>query len=136
MRRLTDAGAVPRFVGIRLGTVTGDADASIEVDATLETAPSVLFDAVVLPDGADAAATLAKDGHTLEFIKDQFRHCKTILALGSGSKLLDEASITAKDADPGVIRASAPATSQTVQTFIAAIAKHRHYERDVDPPPV
>jgi len=135
-RHLTDEGAVPRFVGIRLGAITGSAGESIEVDATFETAPSVLFDAVVLPDGAKAAAALVKDGHSLEFLKEQFRHCKAILALGSGTELLDKASIVPEDGDSGVIRTSAPAPSETVQTFIAAIAKHRHYERDTDPPPV
>jgi catalase len=135
-RQLTEAGAVPRFVGIRLGTITGSAGEAIEVDATLETAPSVLFDAVVLPDGTDAAAALIKDGHSLEFLKDQFRHCKTILALGSGSELLDKASIVAEDTDSGVIRTSAPVSSEIVQTFVTAIAKHRHFERDSDPPAV
>ena len=33
-------------------------------------------------------AALAQDGHTMEFIKDQFRHCKTILALGASQLLL------------------------------------------------
>jgi catalase len=135
-RRLTDEGAVPRFVGTRLGAVTGSAGESIEIDATFETAPSVLFDAVVLPDGAAAAAALVEDGHSLEFLKDQFRHCKAILALGSGTELLDKASIPAGDGDSGVLRTSEPRQSKAVDEFIAAIAKHRHYERDSDPPSV
>ena len=32
-------------------------------------------------------------GHALEFMKDQYRHCKTILALGAGATLLDKADI-------------------------------------------
>ena len=135
-RRLSDEGAVPRFVGIRLGAVTGSAGESIDTDATFETAPSVLFDAVVLPDGVEAAAALIKDGHSLEFLKDQFRHCKAILALGSGTDLLDKASIPLEDGDSGVVRTSAPGRSQAVDEFIAAIAKHRHYQRDSDPPSV
>ena len=51
-RRCSQQGAVPRFVGARLGDVRAATTASrIEVEATLETAPSVLFDALVVPDG-------------------------------------------------------------------------------------
>jgi catalase len=135
-QRLTGEGAVPRFVGIRLGAVSASAGESIEVDATLETAPSVLFDAVVLPDGAAAIEVLKQDGQALEFLRDQFRHCKSILALGAGAELLEKASIEPKDGDSGVILASAPGRSEIIQKFIAAIAKHRHYERDASPPPV
>ena len=82
MEALEAAGAVIRLLGSRLGTVTAVGGERFEVDATLENSPSVLFDALVLPDGAEAVEALAKDGHTLEFLKDQYRHCKTILALG------------------------------------------------------
>ena len=60
---LTRAGAVPRFVGSRLGTVPGANGGTIEIDATLEAAPSALFDALVVPDGdvaIESCARLAK----------------------------------------------------------------------------
>ena len=60
-----------------------DSGDPIEVDVSLEAAPAVLYDALVLPDGADAINALRADGRTLEFIKDQYRHCKPILALGA-----------------------------------------------------
>jgi catalase len=56
-----------------------------EVDATLENSPPVLFDALVLPDGIETVERLSKDGHTLEFLKDQYRHCKSILVLGAAA---------------------------------------------------
>ena len=64
----------------------GDA---IEVDVSLEAAPAVLYDALVLPSGTEAVKTLRGDGRTLEFIKDQYRHCKPILALGESDGLLE-----------------------------------------------
>ena len=81
--RLTDEGAVPRFVSTTLGSVQPASGDAIEVDVSLEAAPAVLYDALVLPDGADAVSALRADGRTLEFIKDQYRHCKPILALGA-----------------------------------------------------
>jgi catalase len=130
--QLLEAGAVPRYVGPKLGTVAG-----IDVEVSLEAAPSVLFDATVLPDGA-AAAALANIGHALEFIKDQYRHCKPILALGRGEELLAAAGIPKSlpngKADPGLLRADG--ARGAAAKFKAAIAKHRHFERFSDPPRV
>ena len=86
--RLTDEGAVPRFVSTTLGSVQPDSGDPIEVDVSLEAAPAVLYDALVFPDGDGAIRALRADGRTLEFIKDQYRHCKPILALGAGEQLL------------------------------------------------
>ena len=72
--RLTGEGAVPRFVATALGAVEPTSGEAIEVDVSLEAAPSVLYDAMVLPDGGDAVRRLQGDGRTLEFIKDQYRH--------------------------------------------------------------
>jgi catalase len=104
----------------------------LEVDATLETTPSVLFDAVVVPDGTAGAKGLAEDGHTLEFLRDQYRHCKTILAFGDGGDLLERAGIALGD-DSGVLHRTGKEDA-AVKAFIAAIAKHRHFRRDTDPP--
>ncbi len=106
--RLTAEGAVPRFVSIKLGSVKPASGDPIEVDVSLEAAPSVLYDAVVLPSGAGAVRQLRADGRTLEFIKDQYRHCKTILALGDGVQLLEACGIARvasdRQAGPGAHR--------------------------------
>jgi len=136
--RLTDEGAVPRFVSTTLGAVqpvTGD---EIEIDVSLEAAPAVLYDALVLPNGADAVTTLRGDGRTLEFIKDQYRHCKPILALGESDQLLEACGIKTTlpngDPDTGVLLASDAAS--VIDDFVAAMAKHRHFARETDPPRV
>ena len=137
MEAMRQAGAVTRLLASRLGSVAGDDDEILEVDATLENSPSVLFDAVVVPSGAGAIEALAADGHTLEFIKDQYRHCKTILALGNSTELLQKAGIAVTlptgAKDPGIVL-GADASSSTVRNFIAAVSRHRHPERDRDPP--
>jgi catalase len=134
---LTEAGAVTRLLASRLGTIRGSDGEAIEIDATLENSPSVLFDAVVVPGESDS---LALDGHTLEFVKDQYRHCKTILALGNSSKLLVQAAIPLKlpsgKADPGLLVEDQGKGNASAQAFIGAIAMHRHNERDRDPPTV
>jgi catalase len=126
-----------RLLGSRLGTVTSEGGETFEVDATLENSPSVLFDALVLPDGMEAVESLVRDGHTLEFLKDQYRHGKTILALGASSMLLERAGISSElpsgAEDPGLIVA-APSEALDPQIFIATVAQHRHPARDSDPP--
>ena len=137
MSELSGAGAVVRLLGMRLGTVRADGD-DLEVDATLENSPSVLFDAVVLPDGSEAIEALAGDGRAVEFLKDQYRHGKTILALGTSAKLLEKAGIPRTPpsgiSDPGLIVQAGADYAVDADAFLQAIARHRHPEREQDPP--
>jgi len=136
--RLTDEGAVPRFVSTTLGPVQPATGDEIEIDISLEAAPAVLYDALVLPNGGTAVTTLGGDGRTLEFIKDQYRHRKPILALGESDRLLEACGIKTTlpngDPDTGVLLASDAAS--VIDDFVAAIAKHRHFARETGPPRV
>ncbi|ADU37209.1 catalase [Variovorax boronicumulans] len=137
---LVQAGAVPRLVGPRLGTYLGMGGEKIEADASMENSPGFLFDALVLPDGLAAVEALVSDGHSMEFVKDQYRHCKTILALGASQALLAEAGIPMSlpdgSHDPGLILADAAHADDAAIDFIAAVGMHRHLARDSDPPRV
>jgi catalase len=132
--RLTAEGAAPRFLGSRLGTVRCASGEAIEVDATVEATPSVLYDAVVLP-GGDAPAALRADGRVVEFVRDQYRHCKTILAFDDGGALFAACGIAGGPADPGLI-VDAGDTRAACDAFVTALGRHRHFERESDPPPV
>jgi catalase len=135
---LAEQGAVPRYVGARLGSVRTKEGDEIEVEVTLETMPSVLFDALILPGGETAVTTLAKLGHALEFIKDQYRHAKPILALGAGTALVEKAGIAAAlpsgGQDPGLLLGPEVSAEKALPAFVKAIARHRHHERELDPP--
>jgi catalase len=135
---LAAQGAVPRFVGIKLGRVKSTSGDPIEVEVSMETAPAVVWDAMVVPDGDAAVDALSQSGHAIEFLKDQYRHCKTILLMGRASSLLRAAGIPATlpdgGADPGVLQPGAGDTDAALDAFAAAVAKHRHFERETDPP--
>ncbi len=137
--QLSAAGAVPRFVASTLGRVTTTDGDPIEVDVSFEATPSVLYDAFVLPDGPDAARALGADGRVLEFLKDQYRHCKPILAFGAASGLIEKAGIPTAlpsgDPDPGLIVTKGGKDDVSAR-FIAALAAHRHFGRETDPPRV
>lgn len=128
---LTEAGAVVHFVGPRIGIFVASSGEKIEADKSMENAPSVLFDALVLPDGNEAVRALAGHTHTMEFIKNTYQHCKSILALGDGRELLDSAGVGPGMAeDEGILLANSSNTAAAVAAFIDAIAAHRHPSRD------
>ena len=131
---LVDGGAGPRFVGVKLGRIGTPGGAAIDIEATLETMPAPLWDAVVIDASANA---LAKVGHAVEFVKEQFRHCKAMLVLGDASALLAAAGIGAEapPSDPGFVRSGA-ADDEALEAFTRAVGRHKHYEREADPPPV
>jgi len=135
-KALTDKGAVPRIVAVRLGAVKSSTGDALEPDATFENTPSVLFDAVVIPDGPLAGKALSGLGQACEFAKDQFRHCKAILAIGAGRALLEKAGIPLDGDDAALIVAQSGKSAQALKAFIAAVGNHRNWDRAMDPPPV
>ncbi|NPT39392.1 catalase [Paraburkholderia xenovorans] len=126
-------GAVVRLVGPRIGLLAASEGGMLDADASLENHPSALFDGMVVPDGQQGVDALAVDGRALEFIRDQYRHGKTLLLIGDGSRLLGQAGIPVNGDDPGLIvtgKTSRPA----MQEFIDALAHHKHPARESDPP--
>ena len=103
--------------------------------------PSVLLDAIVVPGGDAAAKTLGTIGQAAEFIVNAYRHCKPILAIGAGRSVVENAGVPATAAvgragpGPAAGRGRRSAKRRS-PAFVAAIAKHRHFERQMDPPPV
>jgi catalase len=140
--KLSDAGAVPRYVGVRLGQVMGaEGGEALAVEVTMEAMPCVLFDALAIPNGRAAAETLGNVGHALDFVKDQYRHCKPILALGAGADLIENAGVPARllngDEDPGlIIDREFEDPEGSLETFMEALAEHRAFAREIDPPGV
>ena len=127
------AGGVPRFIGPHIGPIETADGMEIDADASMENAPGFLFDALILPGGDAGVATLLKNAHTMDFIKDQYRHGKTILAVGGSGLLLEKAEVTTTlasgDADPGLIL-SPDGSAADGEAFIAAMAKPRDFVRE------
>ncbi len=136
---LLEQGALGRVIGVRVGPVRCAGGETLQADGSMENEPSFLFDALVLGGGEAAVQTLSNIGLTTEYIQNQYRHGKTILALGAASKLLQKASIPMElpdgAADPGLLLAD-DAAQGAQDAFFAALAKHRHPERETDPPRV
>ncbi|MDQ1817972.1 catalase [Massilia sp. CCM 9210] len=137
---LLEEGAVPRLVGQRLGQVSSLDGQPLHVEITFEASPSVMYDAMVLPGGEDAAIALGRDPRVLDFVREQYRHGKPILAIGTGADVLAHAAIpqSLPDGcdDPGIVNANAGVTAQALSQFKTALARHRTFARETDPPTV
>ena len=133
---------MPRIVGSHLGRLKPSKGEPLDVEISMEAGPAVLWDALVVLDGADAAASLAKNALALEFVRMQHRHCKAILVLGAGSALLDAAGVPSAlpdgTPDAGLVVApeGAKAAGAAVAKFIDAMSAHRNFAREMDPPAV
>ena len=129
--------AVPRYVAPRIGPVNCADGVQLVADASLENEPGFLFDAIVLPDGQEGLQALARNGHTQEFVRDQYRHCKPMLILGDAAWLLDQFRVPAQlpdgRPDPGIVQSDGDVSS-ALSRFAEALARHRHPERETDPP--
>ena len=137
---LLKAGAIPVVIAERLGAVKTTDGTALVATASFENAASVLFDAVVLPDGAAAVTTLAAAGQAQEFVAHQHRHGKTLLALGASRAWLDKAGIAATlpsgAKDAGLVLSDGKNPAAAAAAFIKAVGQHRHPGRESDPPKV
>lgn len=128
-------GAFVRMVGPHIGVLKAQDGTPIDADASLENHPSALFDGVVIPDGAEAIEALSANGLALEFVRDQYRHAKSMLAIGAARTLLEAASIPVDAPDAGLLVADT-ASQAMIGKYRTALAMHRHHERETDPPRV
>ncbi len=136
-RALEKAGVVASFVGTRLGPVRSDDDGEpIVVEAALEGAPSVVWDGILVADAA-----LPPHGHLTELLVTAYRHGKPILALGEGAGAVRDARLPSElpsgDPDPGlIVGTDRTSVEALMKRFVAALAAHRTYARETDPPRV
>ncbi|CAB3656536.1 catalase [Achromobacter kerstersii] len=132
---LIKAGVVVRLVGQRIGPLQAEDGSALDADASLDNHPSGLFDGAVVPGGDAAAKRLQADGRALEFLRDAFRHGKTLLGLGQGAQVFGAAGIAPDEGDGGLLMGGG-APAKSAAAFIEALAKHRHPERETTPPAV
>ena len=132
------AGAVCKLVASQLGNVVTLGGKQLAVDHTFATMPSIMFDAVLIPGGADCASALCRLGEAVHFVLEAYKHCKTICALNEGHQLLITLGFNMEKnrelintPTPGVLLADARKAmdGQVSQDFMAAVALHRHWDR-------
>ena len=138
-KALEAGGAAMKLIAPRLGEIKSGDGKIISVDHSLPTVASVLFDAVFIPGGKRSVDALCADANAVLFVKEAYKHGKTIAACDDGVRLIAIAARSAGKSDekfdgPGVIVASGKAVnSGLAKRFVAALAQHRFPERaDLD----
>lgn len=136
--RLLSEGAVPRIAGSQLGAIATRDGKLLDIEISLEAGPSVLYDAVVIADGEESVAELSRDAHAVDFVRQQYRHCKPILAIGAGARLLSLSGVPAElpdgTKDQAVILAELSSLDDALDHFKNALSRHRALHRESDPP--
>jgi catalase len=122
---LLNAGAAVEVVGTHLGMLVAADGTEIPAPKSVLTTPSVVYDAVYVPSGADSAAALQANADAVHFVQEAFKHYKPVAAGGEGASVFETAAITADD--PGVVIADA---GGAIDAFLAAIGKHRFWDRE------
>ncbi|MCP2276106.1 catalase [Nocardia amikacinitolerans] len=138
---LTERGAIVEVLGLHGGRVRGDGSDGdqLDVDRSLATAASVLYDGVVVPGGPGAAETLARNGSAVHFVLEAFKHAKAVAAFGAGVSVLRISGIvpeTPPDGGLGIEQGVVTTESNGgslpgdfVDAFADALARHRTWRR-------
>ncbi|NJC70435.1 catalase [Planosporangium thailandense] len=133
--------AVPELLAPADGTVRTTDGASLPVDRAISTVASVLYDAVVVPDGTDAAAALRSNAQALHFLAEAYKHAKPLAALGAGTSLFETAHLPpfANGLGGGGAAAGVVAREESgapddafVTAFVTALEAHRFYDRPLE----
>ncbi|MFC5589888.1 catalase [Sporosarcina soli] len=120
-----DAGMVVDIVSDKFGIIHAENGLAIEVDETFLTVHSVLYDAVLVVGGeVDNPTKFKKD--IINFVNEAFQHYKPIGVASTGVSFFD-----ASDAEVGSGIVMADESNNFNNDFIAAVAAHRHWDRNI-----
>jgi len=146
-KALIEAGAQAKIVAPRLGMLTGAKGAEIHIDFSFLASSSVLFDAVYIPGGDKSIQALQQEDDAIEFVKEAYKHCKTIAASGAGGRFARMACLgrdlagkpehegVQNTGDEGLIIGKENDTRGVTSKFINAMARHRHWARELKSQP-
>jgi catalase len=138
---LEKAGLHPKVVAKFKGQLKGADGQTVAVDKSHITTGSIMYDAVFVVGGRASADTMKRQGDTLHFINEAFKHGKAIGAVGEGVEVVAASAVkgvelASRDSHEGVVSSLGVVTApgagglaDFVEQFKAAIAEHRHWAR-------
>lgn len=145
VEQLRSRGAVPEVLAPRDGQVQ-TAGGTANVDRAITTVASVVYDAVMVPGGAQSSRTLMDDGYVVHFVTEAYKHHKVLAATGDGIALLQRSGVeearhpngSGISSEKGVItgtRTDGGLPEGLIEQFASALAEHRVWERQTDSVP-
>jgi len=127
-KALTEHGVHPQVFAPHMGTVTTEEGGSLKVDGTLEGNPSVLVDAVAVPEGAQSLETFTRSGCARHYLCQAYKHLKAIALPGDARSMLMASGLPEDSGDAGLILARD--TEKAVKPFLDAMKQHRVWDRE------
>lgn len=123
--KLAAEGALAKVIGPSPAPVKTADGQMLAVDAAMDGMPSVMFDAVFVPGGADAAAAMAKSGKAKHYLLETYKHLKPIVVLGAARPLLASLNLTP---DAGLLEGDD--VDGVFGNFAQALGQHRVWARE------
>lgn len=120
---LTSGNAVVKIIAPTGGDVISDSGQQYQVDASITTTESVLYDAIYIPGGKQSTDVISKNAKFIKFVNEALKHCKPIAADNEGESFLNNTYAIDFLLDKAVCINANPTE------FVQAIALHRNWER-------
>ena len=124
-----EAGLIAHIVSEQQGKIKSANGAELKVDQTFLTTDSVLYDAIYLASGQQSVDALKKMNKVNEFIMDAYNHFKAIGAPKEAADLIAPFIRNSNGAAGIITSASDEPIKVSVDKFIEAVSKHRHWDR-------
>lgn len=141
MDSVKEAGLYVEIISENQGVIKSAEGNELEVGHNIHMAASVKYDAVYIPGGLESVECLKKLGNAKQFIKEAYKHCKTIAATNEGVELLRDCclaniKLACDETNSQVINEfgvlsvkNAIDLNNFASEFINLIAMHRHWAR-------
>ena len=121
-------GVYPQFFAPHMGSIKTEEGNEITVDGTIEGNPSVVVDAVIVPQGKQSLNTLLNDGNAKYYLCQAYKHLKPIGLPGNTKEMLSYIGLSENDIDEGLVLA--PDSPKMIGKFIDAMKQHRIWSRE------
>ena len=120
-------GVHPQILSPHMGSVKTEEGEDLMVDGSLAANLSVLFDAVIVPEGQESIQTLLMDGDAKYHLRQAYRHLKAIGLPGDANAMLEAAELPQDMDDAGLLMPKD--TKALMKPFITAMKQHRTWAR-------
>lgn len=130
-KALKKNGAYSKIISRKPGIIKGSNNLKIQVDHSIRTESSVVYDAVYIPDGNNDIKKFLQQDDVEEFLNDAFMHCKPIAANGNGIDALKHSKVAKKvNLEDLSGKKLGILTDTTPEAFIQALGRHRFWNRE------
>ncbi|WP_301358771.1 catalase HPII [Stutzerimonas nitrititolerans] len=123
--KLAEEGAMIKLIGPTPAPVTTAEGQKLVIDGPMDGLPSILFDALFVPGGAQAVALLEKSGDARHYLLEAYKHLKPIAVLGDARRMLAPLQL---QADAGLLEGDS--VDAVFDPFVQALAQHRIWARE------